>query len=243
MQLKGICLMLLALSFQVTAAQEFESPDQFSQWLTYYYEQPDPASVPNAVEYMSSNGILDNQNAIPGVFGFLAGVIRTNPEEVSQWSDQLKRLGAEHYAVFVLGIWYAALPESQNTVYKALDSNPQLQEQLAYLRSGAPMRIQQIPLEQGPWVLDALWGEFAATGDPSSISRISEAMPWIDVEGDINKLLVGGAANWSLKSNALQQDRVFEIMSRLHKAHPENSALSKAYDEVVAERAKEDNAE
>ena len=60
-------------------------------------------------------------------------------------------------------------------------------------------------------VLDALWGYFMATGDDAPVVRIMAALPWMEVRGDIPRLSVGGAAKWSLTSNAAQHERVLRI--------------------------------
>jgi hypothetical protein len=61
------------------------------------------------------------------------------------------------------------------------------------------MALAEIPLNQGAWVLDALWGRYFATGSSAPVERIAEALPWSEVKGDVGRLLVGGAAKWSLR--------------------------------------------
>jgi len=73
------------------------------------------------------------------------------------------------------------------------------------------MSIDKILLENGAWVLDALWGNFMATGSKKPVERIMAVLPWVDVKGDTSRLLVGGAAQWSLTSNAIQHDLVFKF--------------------------------
>ncbi len=69
-------------------------------------------------------------------------------------------------------------------------------------------------MEQGPWVLDTLWGEFMATGESAPVERIISALQWVGIKGNPNLLLVGGAANWSLISNAEQHQKVMEICEK-----------------------------
>ncbi len=115
------------------------------------------------------------------------------------------------YGVVVLGLWYANLSESKERVYAMLEERPTLKEQFNLLYQGSPMGITDIPLEQGAWVLDALWGNFMATGGKEPVVRIMQALPWMDVRGDVNRLLVGGAAQWSLISNSIQHKKVMAI--------------------------------
>lgn len=189
----------------------FKSEEDFSQWLTFYYQNPEPKLIPDAVRYMSQSGILDNDGAIAPIFGFLSGTFRDNPDKMASWVKQLNSLKEQHFGVVILGVWYAALPESRKTVYALLEKRPKLKANFAFLYTGEPMSVEQIPLEEGPWVLDALWGKFMATGNSTPVERIITTLPWVDAKGDTNRLLIGGAANWSLTSNAVQHKRVLDI--------------------------------
>ena len=232
MRFRYLIMIFLLTPWVSNANEMFSSQEEFSKWLTFYYMKPEPKKIPDAVRYMSESGLLNNKNAISPVFGFLAGVFKENPSKVGIWAQELKSIKPEHYVVVVLGVWYAKLPNSQKIVYGLLDSNDSLRDKISYLKQGSPIQITEIPLEQGPWVLDALWGEFSATGDAEPVSRIANALPWIDVKGDTNKLLVGGAANWSFRSNAIQHNRVFNIASELTKQHPENTHLLRALNDA-----------
>lgn len=82
----------------------------------------------------------------------------------------------------------------------------------------------EIPLEQGPWVLDALWGYFMASGEDAPVVRIMAALAWSEVRGDIPRLRIGGAAKWSLASNAAQHQRVMEICKAQLSTQPKEVA-------------------
>ena len=210
--MRKLLIVLVFLLFATTAiaGDTFQSQEQVGSWLMNYYQKPDPSKVPDAVEYMSKAKVLDN-NAIPAIFGFLAGVFQDNPKKVADWVERLSSLEESHLGVLVLGLWYANLPDSQKRVYAILDAHPNLKKNFQFLYQGTPMSVEHIPLEQGPWVIDVLWGNFMATGSKVPVLRIASALPWIDVKGDINRLLVGGSARWSLTSNAEQHKRVLEI--------------------------------
>lgn len=209
--MRGLIFGLLLASFTTPTFAGFQSQEDISKWLTFYYQTPDPARIPEAIEYMSQSGMLNKKNAIAPIFGFIAGAFKNNPDRVGEWVEMLNSVKEEHLGAVVLGLWYANLPESQALAYTMLDKHPSLNSEFAFLREGSPMSVEEIPLEQGPWVLDALWGNFLATGKKEPVERIMAALPWIDIKGNINKLMIGGAARWSLISNAVQHDRVFEF--------------------------------
>ena len=219
------------------AAPAFQSQEELSSWFTFYYLKPEPNRVPDAIKYMSEAGVFDNRNAIPPMFGFLSGVFRDNPEKVSGLVNELSSLKEQDIGVVVLGLWYAALPDSQRAAYALINKHPQLKSQFEYLYKGTPIAIETIPLEQGPWVLDALWGRFMATGNSAAVEKIISALPWVDVAGDTARLMIGAAANWSLRSNAAQHNRVLEICEGAEKTQSvEIAAKLKA---VIKEARKE----
>ena len=99
------------------------------------------------------------------------------------------------------------------------------------------MPVEKIPLEQGAWVLDALWGNFMATGNKAPVQRIMTTLPWIDVKGDINRLLIGGAARWSLTSNAVQHQRIMQFCEE--DVSTQSKKVAAKLREVIANAKKE----
>jgi hypothetical protein len=231
-----VFVILILFSGLASSETEFKSQEEFGKWLTYYYLKPEPENIVHAVRYMSESGFLENGNTYPPIFGFLAGVLKDNPSKVSSWVNDLSSLKDSSYGVVVLGVWYANISESKERVYAILKKRPALKEQFSYLYKGSPMEIRQIPLEQGSWVLDALWGNFMATGNTEPVARIMEALPWLDIKGETNKLLVAGAARWSLTSNAQQHKKVMAICESEIKKQP--PAVQEKLKSVIAEAKK-----
>lgn len=232
-----ILSVLIIFPLTIQAKSLFSSGKECSEWFMHYYINPEPDKIVPSVKYMNKSGMLDSEIARPSIFGFLAGVFRENPDKAFKWAKKLRTIKSSHYGVVVLGLWYANLPDSQKAVYEILDNDKNLDKDFEYLRNGTPLNIRDIPLKQGAWVLDALWGEFFATGKPEPIFRITEALPWVDTKGDINKLVIGGAAGWSLRSNAIQHDRVLEVLAGRAENHPEDNYLQRVINDAIQERA------
>ena len=207
------------------------------QWMTYYYLKPDPGNFVPAVNYMASSGLLENENALAPLFGFVAGVVRSNPSKLTTWIKELGPLNDAQLGAVVLGVWYANLPQSQKLVYSLLEQRPGLKEKQGFLLQGSPMPITKIPLEEGSWVLDANWGTFMATGEREPVLRIISTLPWLEVKGDVNRLLIGGAARWSLTSNAVQHKKVLDICESEIPKQPKE--VAEKLREVVANAKKE----
>ncbi len=214
--------LLLIFTFYTQALASFQTSEELSKWITYYYKSPEPNKVPEAYEFMSKKGWFDKKNSVSPLFGFLSGAIQSNPHLAKGWVERLEKLPTKHQNILVLGVWYSDINGSKELVYKLLEKNEELKQAFSYLYEGSPLPVEEIPLEQGPWVLDALWGKFMATGDTAPVVRIISALPWVDVKGDTNRLLVGGSARWSLTSNAEQHKRVLKICEEQIKIQPEN---------------------
>ncbi len=234
-----VFVILILYSGLASSETEFKSQEEFGKWLTYYYLKPEPENIVQAVRYMSESGFLENGKTYPPIFGFLAGVFKNNPSKVGSWVNDLSSLKDSSYGVVVLGVWYANISDSKERVYAILENRPALKEQFGYLYKGPPMEIRQIPLEQGSWVLDALWGNFMATGNTEPVARIMEALPWLDVKGETNKLLVAGAARWSLTSNAEQHEKVMVICESEIEEQP--PAVKEKLKAIIAEAKKGSN--
>lgn len=234
-----VFLLLLLFAGVASADAEFNSQEEFGRWLTYYYLNPEPEKLAPAIRYMSENGFLENGKAYPPIFGFIAGIFQNNQENIDDWLTEFSSLNDNSYGVVVLGLWYANLPNSKESVYNILEKRQSLKEQFNFLYQGSPMAVTSIPLEQGAWVLDALWGNFMATGNKEPVVRIMQALPWTDVKGETNKLLVAGAAQWSLTSNAIQHKKVMAICES--EANNQSPTVQEKLKAVIAEAKKGPN--
>ncbi len=194
-----------------SAEAEWQTKEEFTKWMTYYYLNPEPEKISSAIQYLSDHNILDDSKAFPPTFGFLSGIFNENENQVTQWMESFNTLPDSKYRVMVLNLWYANLTNSKTRVHGILQNRQTLMDDLNILFENNPMSVIEIPLEKGAWVLDSLWENFMATGKNEPVARIIEALPWFDVKGDRNRLMIGRAAAWSLTSNAIQHKKVIDI--------------------------------
>ncbi|MDR2128519.1 MAG: hypothetical protein LBP52_05585 [Burkholderiaceae bacterium] len=228
-----MCVLMAPASWAQTA---FQSQEEVARWMTFYYKKPEPDRLPEAMQYISRS-FPDKKNMVAPMMGFLSGVFRANPEKVDAWSSALADLKETYLAAIVLGLWYSGLPDAKPKVMILLDRHPGLKQGFEPFRQGNPLTVEQIPLEQGPWVLDALWGKFMATGERAPVERIMTALPWIDIRGDTDRLGIGGAANWSLASNAVQHERVLAFCEQARKT--QSPEVASKLDKVIAQAKQE----
>lgn len=195
-----------------SAPRVFQTAEELSTWMAQYYKnaKPDPATerVAQAMEFASQQGYFKKDSALPPFFGFLAGWFSKNWSAADPVIERLLALPPDDQAVLVLGLWYSALPEAKTRLREIAPRMSAQEKLIASLVNNEQLRLTEIPLEQGAWVLDALWGNFTATGDEAPVQRVIAALSWANATGNF---AVGGAARWSLTSNAVKHPRVREI--------------------------------
>lgn len=214
----------LAATFALADSNSLSTEEALGKWVTYFYSHPEPHRVPEALAAASKLDAFRGGKAVPPFFGFVAGVLGKEPALAAVLIEQFGDLPESAQPVVILGIWYSGHPDTRALLASIARAKPVHASMLEALKGTAP-RLVDISLEEGPWVLDALWGHFMATGDDGPVLRIMSALPWVEVRGNIPKLLVGGAAQWSLASNAVQHPRVLQLCKAQLSAQPKDVAL------------------
>lgn len=216
------CFLLACLLIPIGHA-EFTSPQDFNDWLTHYYLHPEPARVAEAIRYATNQHLLDKpETSSAPILGFISGVVTRHPEQAADLLKDLDDLPAPQRDLVVLGVWYANLPNdrSRQLVDDALDRHPDMLKRRPLLAQD-PIDVLSLPTEQGPWVLDANWGRFFATGERAPVLRVISALPWMhesrkqeDMAAGrpgLMRMVIAGAAQWSLTANARQHSAVLKI--------------------------------
>src|ERR1019366_1352485 len=119
----------------------------------------------------------------------------------------------------------------------AKGGGPGFQEKVRVFSAKQPPNLLKDEITS-PQFLDALWASFFATGDERYVWRLISALPMVDTKGDVSKMLIGGAAQWSLTSNAIQHGRVMEICEAQLNTLPDDQkpALKKVIDSAREKR-------
>jgi hypothetical protein len=235
---RSLLLACALVSFPALAAEgDFSDANSLGHWITYYYSKPEPQRVAEAIRAASSQGFTKDGQKAPPFIGFIAGVMSKSPSMAESLAEQLTSLPDVDQPVLILGIWYSAYPDAKPLLERLRKSMPKHKEMIDHLLANGRPGLLDLPLEQGPWVLDALWGNFMATGDDAPVVRIISALPWINVRGDVSRLLVGGAARWSLISNAIQHKPVMAACKKELASQPKD--VADVLREVIAEAEKD----
>ena len=243
MKFRSFLLAMLVIGATTTLdsrAQPFTDAEQAGQWFTSYYLKPEPERIPDALRTMSAAGLLKPDKGAPPMTGFLAGAFAARPQGARPLAQGLAFLPEDEQPILLLGLWYSGIPDAKAIFRELSSAMPSHKARIEFLLGTPAPRIVEMPPDQGAWVLDAWWGYFLATGDELPVRAVIAVLPWTQIRGDVGRLAIGGAARWSLASNAVQHDRVLEICKTQLPVQPPQTA--RLLDEVVkaaeAERAK-----
>jgi hypothetical protein len=216
-----LSVMLLAL---VAAPAPDLSIDEIQLWLTYYYLKPRPeltlpslAIMERELQRTKGRSLADEVER-GGMRTFYAKVFERNPSVVEEAAQKLSSMSPSQQAFTREALRRCGTPECA----QALGSNA-----LNPTAASGP----------DPGTLDDSWAAFFATGEAKYVQEIIEVLPWSETHGDTNRLLAGGAAKWSLASNAYQHRRVLEICGRT--AATASDPTKRLLREIVAQAEKE----
>ncbi len=210
---RGVLLTIglsLCIASVVWAEIEPLSHKELNDWMVYYYRNPRPEMTPRAIYSMGRLEDVDDTRLAP-LSAFLSFVFRDNPGKVREWLSQLSPLSACARKVVSYALWYSTIDESANLMKSLAESSDGEDAVLVRtLLEKRPTPFEEVEIASAS-NLDTLWGAFFATGGEKYVIRIMSALPYVNAKGDMNKLLIGEAARWSLASNAVQHEKVLAI--------------------------------
>lgn len=219
----------------------FESGEELDKWVQGYYRNPKPVAgrLGAAVTAISEYQRLDQLSPNTALYvGFIAGVLARTPSAAGELVKHLGALLAPEQAILGRGIWYSGLPESPGLL-DALGPAMREGERSIDARifgsapSGTARRLVDIPLDEGPWVLSALRGQFLATGDDAPILRmISILRPPDEQRWGPEQMLAHSAAG-SLVGFAYEHPRVLDICRKQRAIQPQ--PISQVLASVIAQ--------
>ena len=210
-RLLGMFLLLVPAAESV-GINSFDSEEQFGKWMSYYYLAPQPERLSSAIGYYVGSALYEKQNTrmlmatfFASLFQQVAGLLREAYEHIAQE-------GSEDAKIFFLNVlWVVDTEVSRGLLAKAkMDWTAEpVQRILTRMEGHRPDHLLEDSVDS-PADLDRLWAMFLATGDAAPVRKIISVLCLLE-EGHGEEIIVGGAARWSLTSNARQHKRVYEI--------------------------------
>ena len=230
-----------ALSGSCLAAESpFRTQEGFVRWTTHYYLAPDSQKIPGALSYYCNSMMFAREDTRMPMAAFFSAVFQGNPVAMQQTYDEIALRGTDDAKIFLLNVlWLVNNSASQSLLQEAKRQWTFKAAQKVFAKMGErkPQNVFLAPITD-PVQLDMLWARFSATGDPACVRKIISAA-LEKQEGSSFNMLIGGAASWSLASNARQHDRVLAICrdERIKSSGPTKELLEQIIHSSNAENA------
>lgn len=212
----------MAQTRPASATRPFEFDEQsFTRWTTYYYRNPQPGLIPAAIRFMTRKGLLTNPATRFPMVGLLSELFKQNPESLETWSSQWKELKPEQQKLIWSALWYANTPAARKVLNQQNRLHPGAG--IGRILTQPPPDIYNLPVT-APEQLDYLWAVFLITGDAAPVIKIIENLKLADQKHDLAKIMIYGAARWSLTANCRQHPKVLTICRQQIAGQPETIA-------------------
>ncbi len=214
-------------------AKEFLSLEEYSVWMMNLFRTKDLERFKYALEYAGKQKHFTQPDFVSIGFVFFGTIMRTYPETLDVFFKTVGSLPASEQPMALMSVRYANV-EKGNKLLEDLLKKEEFAKTAKKYEEYAKYKMPDLyKIDFTPDVLDLLWTEFFVTGEAKPVKRITEALPGLDDKDNMGVFIVAAAAQWSLTSNAVQFDKVLEILKGIQK---ENS--TKAIADII-EKAEE----
>jgi hypothetical protein len=191
--------------------KEIASVDALSNWMTHYYENPQPELMVPALLFADKQGLIQGDAAAP-LQAFTSRVFAQNPDRVKEWFTRLGPIGENGKNIVLTAIWWSNTSQGKELLQTIASQLPEKgKREFKKEIEGTPPAVETMEIVT-PDVLDMLWASFTATGDTKYVKRLITTLSWERKDSkDLPKMLIANAARWSLISNINQHAKVKEF--------------------------------
>jgi len=142
------------------------------EFMTHYYEHPDPDGVAQIVKDLSASGWLREGRNQADLLGFLVPIFRAHPDRVAGWMEQWGDLPDDHLIALVMAVWISKI-EGGDEIMMGQVKN--LDESWTGNVVGYTEEEPWDPLtmaEPKAYQLELLWGWYCGSGDERCLERM-----------------------------------------------------------------------
>lgn len=162
-----------------------ETPQELGQFLRYYYADPSPDLVDDAIKVLVIHRGLQGTDAGALVIGFFGQVFHDHRDRLDRWSKLIAQID----------------PTTRATLGEAMEF------------SGNPRQfLENTP--PSPERNELCWGAFFASGDRAYLDMLIGRLRHLNERDDLNLYVTAAAAQWSLATHAEDHPRVREALER-----------------------------
>lgn len=231
-----IVLVLVAflLSLPLTGqAVDNQQAEQLNEFIVNYYKEPQPEKVTWAIQTICQMSEFKDPKKSFAVMmlTFYSSLLAADDSLLEQVFESINSSNDEMAKGFFLNVLWLTDFEQQRlsgkkkTIARKLFKkaaaswkSKKMRRFVKQLRKTAHFDIYSKPIKNASHI-DMLWAAFFATGQSLPVERIISIIPegkLADGEKVMPQAFVGLAAYWSLKTNALQHEKVYMICKEQH---------------------------
>ncbi len=198
---------------------ENANSDDFQKFSTYYYLNPKPQRLPNALENFFKLEIFSDEQICDEhcrdiTSYFFARAAGSNKNVIEKYKLLFEN-GTHEERGFLLKVFQLCGDENvkiflESKLKEKAFAGEKEQIELI-LKEGILIKFDPVtePINEAG-DLDFLWAEFMVTGNDEAIKRIISVLHFLE-DGTGMEIALGGATRWSLDSNCRQHKKVLEI--------------------------------
>ncbi|KUO63959.1 MAG: hypothetical protein APF80_16215 [Alphaproteobacteria bacterium BRH_c36] len=199
-----------AAQLETKAADKFVKEDDVLRFINDYRENKTPAQVPGLVKAMVRLGALSDPEKAGVYTGFIAGVIGENQLKAPELIAEMFPMPPVQQVVLIKAIAFSGLPDWKELLEQFVERMPARKVLIGKYLYGDGKTLGELSMDD-PFVIDAHWGNYFATGAWEPGIRIISALAWAEDQNDIEKLTIGSMAKWTLASNAARDKNLLDL--------------------------------
>jgi len=214
-------------------SREYVGTEFSSNWFMEYYLNPQPDKIPAALNFYCNSPWYDKSSSRLPMAHFFSILFKKDNKLMEKVFHHVSTSGSENEKIFTIyTLWATNSTHSHKLVTEAKKQwkTQAIQEIIGKMEGKLPPDILNNPIKETV-SLDILWSMFFATGNRDYIKKIISTLHLLKARQGVKETLLGSAAAWSLQSNALQHQRVYDICKEELKLSNENT--KKAVEEVL----------
>jgi len=199
-----VCGMSLALILSLAIPASAAPNRDWAQWVSHYYQAPQPELVVPAVFALSQSGYFEQAGQPATAIGFLSAVFTQNPDKIAGWMRSFRDLPVAHQRLVAAALWYSGLPGNDRELRAlARQSNPEVRGEVEQLLAQPAVAVRASPVLSES-SLNLQWGAFLASGEEQHIVNALAAL-------GSQEAGLSSAVRTSLALKAASHQRVYEI--------------------------------
>ncbi len=191
-------------------ADGFTKENDVLRYINDYRENKTPQRVPVVVRAMVRLGVLNDPEKAGVYTGFIAGIIGENQVKAPELISEMFPMPPVQQVVLIKAIAFSGLPDWKLLLQQFVERMPARKVLIRKYLYGDGKTLSELSMDD-PFVIDAHWGYYFATGAWEPGIRIITALAWAEEQNDIEKLTIGSMAKWTFASNAARDKNLLDL--------------------------------